>query len=80
MKKKLFRLFINCFLTLTVRNHKKMAKHSTTNYEALKAKQNTDPFIKELFLKTAPIYTAYHNLLGGLVSTKATKKRNCTQF
>jgi len=76
----MFRLFINCFLTLTVRNHKRMAKHSTTNYEALKANQNTNPFIKELFLKTAPIYTAYHNLLGGLVSTKAIKKGTVLSF
>ncbi|NVN96044.1 MAG: hypothetical protein HXX18_12250 [Bacteroidetes bacterium] len=80
MKKKLFRLFINCFLTLTVRNHKRMAKQSTTNYEALKSKQSTDSFIKELFLKTAPIYTTYHNLLGDLVSTKATKKGTVLSF
>jgi len=57
-----------------------MAKHSTINYEALKAHQNEDPFIKELFLKTKAVYTAYHDLLGDLVSTKATKKGTVLSF
>ena len=57
-----------------------MAKQSTINYEALKARQTTDPFIKELFLKMAPIYTSYHNLFGSLVATKANKKGTVLSF
>jgi hypothetical protein len=57
-----------------------MARQSTINYEALKARQTTDLFIKELFLKTEPIYTIYHNLFGSLVATKANKKGTVLSF
>lgn len=77
--KRLFYKFINCFLPKGLRNHKKMAKQSTVNFEAMKSKSNI-PEIAALVAKTEPTYVKYHSLLGTWDSSKSTKKSTALSF
>ena len=77
--KKSFHLLINVFLSKGIRNHKKMAKQSTVNYEAMKSKTSI-PEIAALVAKTKPTYMKYQELLGIWESSKSTKKSSTLSF
>jgi len=77
--KRLFHILINCFLVKGRRNHKKMAKQSTYNFEAMKA-HSSNPEIEALVNKTEPVYTKYHLLLSNWVMSKAYKSGSVLGF
>lgn len=77
--KRIFHYLINCFLIAVKRNHKKMAKQSTRNLEALKA-YSSNPEIEALYVKTEPLHANYHSLLASWITSKSYRAGSVQSF